>query len=429
MSTHLLRLMHSSLLDSVTAQGDGLLADAVRKPADRATMEFPPAVILGLDELVGLQTARILARRGIEVIGVAKRSWVYACRTRYVKHLVIADTYGDEIIPAIIALGQSLGRKAVLVPCIDEAVLQVSRHRAELDPYFLYSLPEPDVVEMLADKEQFFRFALRTNLPIPKTFLVTSREEAAVAAKGLRYPGIIKPSLKSSLWWTKLQQKALIVSDPEEFLATYERVKDLAPVLIVQDYIRGGEGELFSSNCYYDRAGKPLTTFIARKIRQFPPLTGFTSLGEECRNDAVLEQSNLLFSKVRYRGLGYLEVKRDSVSGEHLIIEANIGRPTGRSALAEGCGVELLATMYCDVVGLPLPEKRTQTYQGGKWIQILNDVKSAWFFWRRGELTIPEYFRSLRGIKVFADWSLSDPLPFFADIFWRIRHHLWKIRC
>ena len=198
-------------------------------------------------------------------------------------------------------------------------------------------------------------------------------------------------------------------------------------MLIVQEYIRGGEGALYSSNCYYDRSGAPLVTFIAKKIRQWPPLTGYTSLGEECRNDAVLEQSNLLFGKVPYRGLGYLEVKRDEVSGEHLIIEANIGRPTGRSALAEGCGVELLQTMYCDVLGMPLPAKRTQTYKGGKWIQIINDMKSAWFFYRRGELTIPAYLRSLQGIKVFAVWSLTDPLPFFADIYWRFVHHYFGI--
>jgi D-aspartate ligase len=406
----------------------GSTAIAAQRFSRRGEGTLPPAVILGLDELVGLQTARILSRRGIPVIGIAKWPRNHACRTRHVKRLIIADTYSEEVLPVLVALGKTFRQKAVLVPCIDETVLLVSRHRAELDPYFLFALPEAPVVEMLADKEQFFRFALRENLPIPKTFLVTSREEAAAAAAGIRYPCIIKPSLKSRLWWLTLQTKALIVADASELLAAYDRVGKLAKVLIVQEYIRGGEGALFSSNCYYGRGGDRLVTFIAKKIRQWPPLTGFTSLGEECRNDIVLEESNLLFGKVPYWGLGYLEVKRDEVSGEHLIIEANIGRPTGRSALAEGCGVELLYTMYCDLVGLPLPANRTQTYRGGKWIQIINDMKSAWFFWRRGELTIPEYVRSLRGIKVFAIWSLSDPLPFLFDVFWRIKHHFFEKR-
>jgi len=382
----------------------------------------PPAVILGLDELVGIQTARILAREGVPLIGVAKRPSEYGCKTRYVKRIVEANTYGDEIVPALVELGKTLGEKAVLIPCIDECVLQVSRHRAALDPYYLYALPSPGVVETLTDKERFFRFALEEKLPIPKTFLISGREEALEAAAGLRYPCILKPSLKSSKWWEALMKKALIIADREEFIRTYDRVGGLAKVLIAQDWIPGGEGSLFSSNCYYDRGGKPLVTFIARKIRQWPPLTGFTSLGEEVRNDAVLEQSLIIFGKVSYHGLGYLEFKRDEHTGEHLVIEANIGRPTGRSALAEGCGVALLETMYCDVVGLPLPENREQTYRGGKWIQIVNDTRSAWFFWRRGELTVSEWLKSLRGIRVTAIFSWRDPLPFFVDLFSKLNN-------
>jgi D-aspartate ligase len=382
----------------------------------------PPAVIVGLDELVGIQTARILARRGVPLIGVAKRPSEYGCKTRYVKRIVKANTYGDEIVPALVALGKTLDEKAVLVPCIDECVLQISRHRADLDPYFLYALPSPEVVETLTDKEQFFRFALKEKLPIPKTFLISRREEALEAAAKLRYPAILKPSLKSSKWWDTLMKKAIIIDSGDEFISTYDRVGDLAPVLIAQEWIAGGEGALFSSNCYYDREGKPLVTFIARKIRQWPPLTGYTSLGEECRNDTVLEQTLMIFGRVRYHGLGYLEIKRDENTGGHMVIEANIGRPTGRSSLAEGCGVELVYTMYCDVVGLPLPENRVQTYRGGKWIQIVNDCRSAWFFWRRGELTLWEWMKSLRGIRVTAIFSWSDPLPFFVDLYHKLKN-------
>lgn len=391
-------------------------------PTGEAGESLPLAVVLGLDELPGLQTARILARRGITVVGTANRPWEYGCKTRLVKRKIVVNSNANDLIPALIKFGKTLDRRAVLVPCTDELVLLVSRRRAELDPYFLYSLPERGVVEMLTDKEQFFRFALKENLPIPKTFLVTTPEEALHAADSLRYPCILKPSLKSMEWWHIFgDKKALILPDAAEFKAACDRIGTAAGVLIAQEYIRGGEGALFSSNCYYDRQGTPLVTFIARKIRQWPPLTGYTSLGEECRNDVVLAQSNLLFGKVRYHGLGYLEVKRDEVSGEHLIIEANIGRPTGRSSLAEGCGVELLGTMYADIVGLPLPPERVQTYRGGKWIQFVNDLRSAWFFWRRGELTIMEYLRSLRGIKVFAIESFSDPLPFVVDVYHKLK--------
>lgn len=94
------------------------------------------------------------------------------------------------------------------------------------------------------------------------------------------------------------------------------------------------------------------------------------------------------------------------------MIEANIGRPTGRSATAETGGVELLATMYCDAAGLPLPADREQRYVGAAWIDLRRDLISAVYHWRRGELGPVDWFRSLRGPTAHAVLSVRDPLPF-----------------
>jgi predicted ATP-grasp superfamily ATP-dependent carboligase len=119
---------------------------------------------------------------------------------------------------------------------------------------------------------------------------------------------------------------------------------------------------------------------------------------------------------VQYRGLGYLEMKRDARSGRYFIIEPNIGRPTGRSATAEAGGVELLYTMYCDALGWPLPANRIQTYQGVKWIYLRQDLQSVLHYWRRGDLTLKEWWQSWRGRKTYALFSWRDPGPFLSDL-------------
>jgi predicted ATP-grasp superfamily ATP-dependent carboligase len=187
-------------------------------------------------------------------------------------------------------------------------------------------------------------------------------------------------------------------------------------MLMVQDWVEGSDETLYSCNCYFDRDSEPLVSFIARKIRQWPPATGTACISVECRNDEVLEESMRLFRSVGYRGLGYLEMKQDSRTGKHYIIEPNIGRPTGRSAISEAGGVELLYTMYCDAVGLPLPTNREQTYRGVKWIAVRRDLQSSFWYWRRGELTAREWWRSIRGRKAYALFSWRDPLPFWADL-------------
>jgi predicted ATP-grasp superfamily ATP-dependent carboligase len=109
-------------------------------------------------------------------------------------------------------------------------------------------------------------------------------------------------------------------------------------------------------------------------------------------------------------------MKRDERSGEHFMIEANIGRPTGTSTNAEAAGVEILYTMYCDGVGLSLPENIKQKYIGVKWIHLLRDIQAALYYWRQGDLTLIEWCRSWRGPKTYALFSFSDPLPFLSAI-------------
>jgi predicted ATP-grasp superfamily ATP-dependent carboligase len=201
----------------------------------------------------------------------------------------------------------------------------------------------------------------------------------------------------------------------------YERNHEFADLLIAQEYIPGTSENLYSCNCYYDGNSKPVATFIARKLRQWPPETGESCLGEEIRNDEVLQETLNLFDSVGYRGLGYVEIKKDSSNGKYYIMEPNIGRPTGRSAIAEAGGVDLLYTMYCDALGRPLPDNRFQKYGNVKWIHFRRDLQSAVYYWRRGELTFGDWWRSVRGRKVDALFAWNDLGPFLGDLTRAIR--------
>lgn len=269
---------------------------------------------------------------------------------------------------------------------------------------------------MLMDKVSFYTYAGEANLPIPKTFLLKNRIDLEQAAQQLTFPCIMKPPMKTPTWEKNTKAKVYKVNSTDEALALYDRCSSWADVLMIQEWIEGNDANLYSCNCYFNAESKPLVTFIARKIRQWPPRTGTSCLGEECRNDFVLEESLRLFSSVHYRGLGYVEMKRDERTGKHFIIEPNIGRPTGRSAIAEAGGVELLYTKYCDATGLPLPANREQKYEGVKWIYLRRDLQSALYYIWRGELTLKEWWRSVRGRKGYAVFSWADSAPFFFDL-------------
>jgi predicted ATP-grasp superfamily ATP-dependent carboligase len=383
----------------------------------------PKVVIVGLDHSIGLQTARIFAQRNVSVIGIARVPTHYCCRTNVCEKILFADTYHESLIESLVSLGKSLDQKAVLIPCRDPSVYVISRLRKELEPYYHFLLPEHEVVETLIDKEGFSKLASKEGFQIPKTHVIQNSEKAKKSAAELKYPCVIKPGLKTDEWEKATNKKVFKVFCREELVETYEKFKQFSETLIVQEWVEGTDLNLYSCNCYFDRNSEPVVTFVARKIRQWPPHIGQTSLGEECRDDVVMNESIRFFKKVGFMGIGYLEFKKDENSGEYYFIEPNIGRPTGRSALAEACGVELLYSMYCDLTGQQLPSERQQKYLGVKWINLATDSLSAFQLWRNGELSLLEWLRSVRGKKYFAIWSLADPMPFVWQFAWGVRHH------
>jgi len=386
-----------------------------------ASSSQPPAIVVGLDSITGLQTARILASRGVPVIGVARDPDDPFCRTRVCREIVYANTATDDVVAALERLGPTLDAKGVLVPCTDPAVRQISAQRERLLPHYHVVLPDAKTLDLLIDKMRFYEYAEPRGLPIPQTFVLWSQEDAERAAAELEYPCIMKPPLKSDVWDEHMRDKALKLWSAEEFMRVYDNAARWASPLLAQQWIPGEDVNLFSCNCYFDASSNALVTFVARKLRQWPPQTGTSCLGEECRNDDVLHETLRLFQGVGFHGLAYLEMKQHAETGAHYIVEPNVGRPTVRSAIAEAGGVELLYTMYCDTVGLPLPAERRQRYGRAKWIYLRNDVRSALHYWRQGELGARDLLRSWRGCRADALFSLRDPRPFFADVWHGVR--------
>ncbi|MGE4543377.1 MAG: hypothetical protein AB7D06_04605 [Pedobacter sp.] len=373
----------------------------------------PFAVVTGLEFMQGLQTARILSKRHrLPVIALSENKDHPYCTTNCCRQVITTN----NMLEALERLGAQLSQKAVLYPCCDPDVLLVSRNRQRLSRWYHLCLPEPDVVEMLMDKLQFYAFAQKFGFRIPDTWFIYNRDDLISATDKVAFPCVLKPHYRTAAWNELSAFKAFKITTPEQLIATFEQYKSGTSCFILQNWIEGPDANLYSCNAYFNTDSQPLATFVARKLRQWPPEMGQSSLGEECRDDFVLNETLRLFQSVDFRGLAYMEIKRDQRSGDYFIVEPNICRPTGRSAIAEAGGVDLLYTMYCDALGLPLPDNRVQQYRGVKWINLRQDLRSAFYYWRKGELTFREWRKSVRGKKTFAIFSWTDPRPFWGDM-------------
>ena len=388
--------------------------------------ESPYAIVIGLDSLTGLQTARILAQRGIPVIGIAKNSGHFACRTKVCKKILITNTDGDELIHTLDTLRPTLKDKAVLFPCSDTSVLVLARHQEHLDASYYVRLPPASVIEMMVDKVSFYQFAQEHKLPITETYFLCSRKDAEEVAGKLTYPVILKPPYRPDEWRKHTRDKAFKVLNADELLSRYDQCSQWADSLIVQGWIEGPDVNHVTCNCYFSASSEPLVTFTSRKLRQWPQKTGQGCFGEAYLDEQVARETINLYQSVGFRGLAYLEMKRDERTGKYFIIEPNVGRPTGRSATAEANGVELIYTMYCDAIGRPLPENRQQKEGKVKWIYFRQDVQSALTSWVHGELTLRQWWGSLRVPKWDAIYSSTDPAPFWYDVWGAIKYQVQR---
>jgi len=376
----------------------------------------PYAVLINMDYLTGLQTARILAEYEVPVIGLAENTDHFCAKTNACEKVLPSGKMSDELIENLIKLGKELDQKAVLYPCQDASVLLVSQNREKLEPYYYISLPANETVELLMDKPRFYDFAQKENLPVAKFFILKERKDALEAVDKLIFPCVLKPRMRSPQWEENTKLKAFKVMNVDEFLETYDKICEWSDTLMIQEWIDGDDTSLYSCNSYYNKNSESLADFTAKKLRQWPIVTGNTSLGIDVMDKMVLDVTTDLFKKVNYVGLGYVEIKKDIKTNKYYIIEPNIGRPTGRSALAEACGVDLIYTMYCDCLGLPLPETRTQKLKNIKWIHLRTDLQSAYNYWKRGKLTFREWLKSMKGKKFYAVISWKDPMPFLIEL-------------
>ncbi len=375
-----------------------------------------PAVIIGIDDVRGVYAARALARRGVPVIGVARSRFSPGALTNACRRIVKADPTTESFVFALEELGPTLQSRPLLIPCLDRSVLMVSRHRERLARWYEVSLPPSDVVEMLTDKSAFYRFAEENSLPIPSTRVLHSRTDAVAAAELLSFPCVLKPSnSKDPRWLGRTNFKAFKVVDRDDLLRLYDEYSPGVDPLIAQEWIEGADDQLYSCICYIDDRGNVQSSFVSRKLRQWPTETGDACLCQEDYVEDVERRTLEVFRAAGFRGLGYVELKRDARSGEFLIVEPNIVRPPARLELADACGVELLYGYYCHRNGLPMPADLPARRRGVKWAYLRKDLLSSIFSWRRGELSFQQWRRSMQGEMVYAMCSWKDPLPCAAD--------------
>lgn len=371
-----------------------------------------PAIVFG-GGINGLAVIRNLGRHGITTYNVVEEKDEVGY-SRYCKKVYAVSKIQEsvDILKSFLdKLGKSLENYAVLFPTNDAYSLNLSLLKEELEGNYYVPLPSYEIVKTLVDKKEFYQSLSKHLVPHPNTYAPESIEEVKQAAKDLKFPLFVKPSM-SHIFSQKFRRKGFVANSEKELTKYYLLAAKYNIKVIFQEIIPGLSGKnMYGIEGYFDKKKELRAYFAYCRLRGWPPMFGDTSLRESIsvsKISVAFEATKWYLHRLGYQGLMEAEWKRDPRDGVFKLLEIN-PRQSMQNSLPAKCGLNLVLLAYLDSIG----ERIDQTIDykiGVRWTNFLNDLRSA----IKTQTSIKDWLLSLRAVQEWSVFAADDPLPLVA---------------
>ena len=366
---------------------------------------LPPAVVLDVSFVNGLEAIRSLAAAGAPVIAVDHRPGALGFRSRLAHHALSPDPRDEEAYVAFLAelAERNFSEPAVVFPTHDAPLEVVARNAGRLAAY---QLPGSgwDVLEPLQQKRHQYAVAEAAGVGVPLTFAADTEDEARAAAARLTYPAVVKPG-DPIPFKRRFGRPVLVCQTPEELVEAWRSAADCEPLL--QEVIPGDDATLWTVGSYTDASGTPLGLFCGRKLVQMPRGFGTCRVGEARWRDDVVEQALALQKALGYHGIAQTEFRLDPRDERFKLMEVN-PRLWQWHGLARACGVDLPRIAYLDVLGRPpSPVLSGPVHDGRRWVVAAAHLRAS----RTEGTSLRRALREIGPNPVEGTFDIRDPLP------------------
>ena len=380
---------------------------------------LPAVLVLGPPRYVGpLGMMRSLGRIGVKVYGLRHRS--AASSSRFCAGTVDVGRggrpWGDDArtVAELTEAGAKIGEGAILVPGSDEWSVVVARNAAELARTYRFPTIPVELIQDLAAKDGLYRLALSHGLPTPRIAFPLTRDQALAAVSSLEYPVMLKPIQSRP----DVLDKA-VVDNEDDLMRAYLRMEESPdrPNVMFQEYIPGGDQDVWIFNGYFDQDSRCLAAFTGVKVRQHPARMGIASLGELRQNSTVIDMTTHFMQAVGYRGIVDIGYRFDRRDGQYKVLDINPRLGGAFRMFVGDDGLDVARAMYFDLTGKAVPPVRAT--DGRRWINEQADLVASNHYRKLEGLSLGGWLRSLRGVREGATWAPDDPIP-FAFAMWSL---------
>jgi D-aspartate ligase len=313
---------------------------------------------------------------------------------------------------------------AVLLPCSDDALELLARHRRSLSVDYVLSEANDEVTLAMLDKARTYALANERGFPAPRIWRCPDGEAFERALPEIPYPSALKPCHSHLFQRHFPGHKLFLVRDESELRQLYRRTQELGLEMLVTEIIPGPDDQHCSYYTYLDEAGRPLLHFTKRKLRQHPNYFGLGTYHVTDWNPEVAHLGLAFFQAMGLRGVGNVEFKRDSRDGCLKLIECN-PRFTAANEMLALSGIDFSLFVYNRLTGRPLPP--AGNYKSGVYlVRPLEDFLAFRGYRRRGEMGFGRWLLSLCHRQHLAYFHWSDPWPSIVHSLYQVRLQLGK---
>jgi len=382
-----------------------------------------PVVLLG-----GLNIVRALGMAGIPVIIAHSERRTPSMASRYCSGTLDLPPLSrrEEVVETLVRAGKRLASELDAKPPLfydnDDRLELVQEYRSRLEPHFALLLNDPGLATALLDKGRFQALAEREELPVPRRIAW----EALVAERG---PVLVKPRLRTAWEDSSVLRhlfggvgKARVFENGRTAQAD-PLVREFATQLTFQEYIPGGDGSIWSFHGFCAPGGKLLASFVGRKIRTFPELTGDSSYLELAHDDALAALGRNIATRLRLAGVFKMDFKRSSATGRFHLLEVNARFNLWHYLGARnGTNLPFIAYQYLTKREIPQASRTLSRY---RWLSLRLDWLA---FKSRQDLGWLQWLWSLaQAPKVYDLFAWSDPGPFLRRLAQRASRRLLRL--
>ncbi|MDF0665654.1 MAG: hypothetical protein P0119_06205 [Nitrospira sp.] len=371
-----------------------------------------PVVIVNC-KLGGLAIMRSLGTQGVTLYGVDPDSQAPSMLSRYCKRGFLSgydEKNPERFLEDLLNVGKEIGRTSILIPTSDETAVYVTENASTLRRWFIFPHNSPTLMRKLISKKGMYELVSQYGVSTPFTLFPESLDEVEGSLPRVKFPLMLKGVYGHRLE-ARNKKKMVIVHSQSELIEQYKNMEEPGfPNLMLQEYIPGGDDQIFIFNGYFNDTSDCLIGLTGFKIRQFPIHVGCASLGE-CRwNETVAKLTVQFMKSIGYRGILDIGYRFDPRDGQYKVLDINPRIGQAFRLFTDENDMDVVKSLYLDLTGQKPPLIIPR--DGRRWLIEDYDLISSLHYYQEGSLRLGDWIRSFRGVEEAAWFDWKDLLPF-----------------